>query len=195
MSQRIKSMLMMFADYGICLLLQILGIFVLSLVESFSWGYPLYSALFCLVIFIFHYVRAHKAGRRIDAKRSLWEGLIIALPLALFHLLIIGGFALLSSDLTPWGDTVIKTVYTFPDNAPRVATDVVLLEYAEPAVRLWFSPIVGFIREKTNAFVLLIVPALTLSAGFLGYLAAQKKFYFSEHFAAFSKKVADKFNE
>ncbi len=195
MSQRIKSMLMMFADYGICLLLQILGIFALSLVESFSWGYPLYSALFCLVIFIFHYVRTHKAGRRIDAKKSLWEGLLIALPLTLFHLLIIGGFALLSSDLTALGDTVVKTVYSFPDDAPRVATNVTLAETITPIVRLWFSPIVGFIREKTNVLVLLIVPLLTLSGGFLGYLAAQKKFYFAEHFAAFSQKVADKFNE
>ena len=86
MSQRIKSMLMMFVDYGICLLLQILGIFALSLVESFSWGYPVYSLLFCLVIFIYCYVRTHKAGRLIDAKKSLWEGLIIALPLTVCHL-------------------------------------------------------------------------------------------------------------
>ncbi|MBE7035576.1 MAG: hypothetical protein E7402_05650 [Ruminococcaceae bacterium] len=199
MSFHKKTTLFMFVDYGICFLLQFFGLYIMVLVQNIPWGPPLYSILFCAILFIFHYVRTNKAARHDltyeTGAHSPWTGLFLALPLVVLHLIIIGFYALIQTDFLPLGDIVIRTVYEFPDNAPRQAVDFILLDYATPVVRLWFFSLLGFTSEKTSALLLLIVPVLTLIAGWTGYLAGLKNFSALEAYDALQKKLIKKFND
>ncbi len=199
MTNRKKAMLMMFADYLLCLLLQLFGLFIFAWMLSYSWGYPAYSALFSLILFGLLYSRAHNTAKRDlkqkDLHRTAAEGLILATPLAAFNLLLILLFALIQSNIIPIRDIVMNTVYSFPDNEPRVATDVLLIDYITPFIRIWFGMLIGFMQENTSALLLLLNPVLTLAAGFLGYLAGRRKFYLSDLIFSAKEKVKDKFNE
>jgi len=199
MNIRKKAMLMMFVDYLICLGLQLLGLLIFSWMFRFSWGYLAYSVIFILVLFGLVYSRAHNTAKR-DLKHKIvrgpyTEGLLLALPLTAFNLLVIVLFALLQSNIIPIGDNVVKILYSFPENEPRVATEVLLIDRVTPVVRIWFSHLVGFMSEKTSAFTLLISPVVTILGGFFGYYAGTRKFYISEVIAKAQNKVKDKFNE
>lgn len=199
MTNRKKTALFMFVDYLICLFLQLIGLFVLSWLLNFSWGYFAYSTLFSLVLFGFMYSRAHNAAKkdikRKEAKSPFTEGLLMAAPLVIFNLIIIGVYALLEANIIPARDILVKTLYSFPENEPRVATDVFLLDYITPIVRIWFGTLVGFMGSKTSPLCLLISPAITLLGGFLGYFAGSKKFYISDLIVKAQEKIKNKFNE
>ena len=93
MKNRTKTALLMFVDYLLCILLQMFGLFVFSWMLQFSWGHPAYSIIFSLTLFGLLYSRAHKAAKRDSRLKEnqpgMWEGLRIALPLAVFNLVII----------------------------------------------------------------------------------------------------------
>ncbi|MBE7048927.1 MAG: hypothetical protein E7393_06135 [Ruminococcaceae bacterium] len=199
MSTRKKTMLMMFADYAECLIWQLLGLFILSWMLKFSWGDAAYSLIFCIVFFSHIYSRAHRAAKRDshykDLRRTPAEGLLLATPLAVFNLLLIVIFALIQKNIIPIRNIVITTTYSFPDNEPRIATDILLIDYLSIFVRFWFGMLAGFIKEKLSWSLLLLVPLLTALGGFLGYFAGRKKYYFSETLVKTITKVKDKFNE
>lgn len=198
MPNRKKTMLMMFVDYLICLLVQLLGLFVLSWMLQYDWGGPVYSIIFCLLLFGLIYSRAHSKAERDLKRKSLqpaYEGLLLALPLAAFNLILILLFALIQKNIIPIGNIVTNTVYTFPDNEPRIATDILLMDYITSGIRIWFGTLLGFMSDKTSAALLLISPAITLLAGFCGYWAGGHKFFISEVIFSAKEKVKDKFNE
>ncbi len=199
MTIRKKTMLMMFADFGVCLALQLIGLFILSWMFRFSWGYVVYSIIFTLIFFGMIFSRAHNTAKRNllhkDLTKTKAEGLLLAAPLAIFNTLLIVLFALIQSNIIPLRDLVVNTIYTFPDNAPRIATDVFLIDYIIGFLRIWFGGLIGFMPEKTTPLILLISPASTLLAGFLGYFAGLKKFYLLDMFIVAKKKVVNKFNE
>ncbi|MBQ2696462.1 MAG: hypothetical protein IJF61_04090 [Clostridia bacterium] len=199
MSNRKKTMLMLFGDYLFCLVLQLIAMVAFYKILDYSWGVYLYTVFFSVLLFTGIYRRTWLAAKRDshlkENRPGLSEGLILVLPLALFNLLIAALYGLIQANIIPIRDIVINTVYTFPDNAPRVAREVLLLDKITPWVRTWFSSLLAFMQGKTPAAVLFIVPALNLLAGALGYIAGIKKFFFSEHMLAAKEKVKEKFNE
>lgn len=198
MSIRKKTMLMLFVDFLLCILIQLIGLFVLSWVLKYSWGYPVYSIAFCLTLFGMQYSRVHNAAERALKRKEIkpvYEGLIMALPLVIFNVLIILLFVLMQSNVIPGRDVIVATFYNFPDDAPREVTHVYLLDYVISGIRVWFGHLVGFMKVETPAAILLISPLITLAAGFLGYMAGGKKFYLSELIYKVQEKVKEKFNE
>ncbi|MBR7163522.1 MAG: hypothetical protein IKD21_00920 [Clostridia bacterium] len=198
MSNRVKTMLLLFCDYLLCLLLQLICLMTFSMLIKFSFGSLLYSVFFCLVLFSLLYSRTHFAAKKDllkKVKRPIYEGFIIALPLAAFNLLLAVGFSLIQSNLIPVRDIVLDTIYSFPDNAPRVATDVLLIDVLTPWIRAWFGTFLGFMQRGVPAFLPFIMPILNLLAGFLGYLAGSKKIFLSDYIFVVKEKVKEKFNE
>ncbi len=199
MKNRTKTALFMFVDYLLCILLQMFGLFVLSWTLQFPWGYPAYSAIFSLILFGLLYSRAHKAAKRDSRLKEnqpgMWEGLRMAIPLAVLNLVIILAFALIEYNVVPVRDLVIKTIYRFPDNAPREKLDVLLIDSIIPFIRVWFGALVGFMKENTTTLILFIMPILNLAAGFLGYYAGRKKFFIADYIFRAKEKMKDKFNE
>jgi len=199
MTNRKKTALFMFVDYLICLLLQLIGLIIFSWMLNFSWGYFVYSVLSSLVLFGLIYSRAHGAAqkdiRHKELKSPLTEGLLLVAPLVIFNLLIIGVYALLAANIIPASFVLIKILYSFPENQPRVATEVFLLDYITPFVRIWFGTLVGFLGDKTSPLCLLISPAITLLAAFCGYFAGSRKFFISNTIVKVQKKIKNKFNE
>ncbi|MBR5236881.1 MAG: hypothetical protein IKW06_05900 [Clostridia bacterium] len=199
MTARKKAMLFMFVDYMVCLLLQLIGLLILSWMFRFSWGYVAYSIIFTLIFFGMIFSRAHNTAKHNllhkDLTKTRAEGLLLASPLAIFNTLLILLFALIQANIIPLRDLIIDTVYSFPDNAPRIKTDVFLIDYITGFMRVWFGGLIGFMPEKTSPLVLLVSPASTLLAGFLGYFAGLKKFYLLDVLVTAKKKIVDKFNE
>ncbi len=198
MSNRKKTMLMMFVDYLICLLLELFGLIVFAWMLNFSWGYPAYSVLFTLVLFGMLYSRAHNAAERNRKRKELkpvTEGLLLAVPLTVFNLLVILIFTLMQYNIIPVRDVLMNTLYSFPDDAPRVVTKLYLIDYITPIVRVWFGHLVGFMQEGTSPLLLLISPLITLAASFAGYFAGMKQFYISDVIFKTKEKVKEKFNE
>ncbi len=198
MTNRVKTMLMLFFDYALCLFLAFVCMFAFSMILKYAWVGLLYSAFFCIVLFGMLYTRTHRAAKKDilhKVERSPYEGLIMVLPLAILNLVLALGFALIQSNVIPVRDLVIDTVYSFPENAPREATDILLIEPITWGIRGWFVVLVGFMREGTNAALLFVMPALNLVAGLLGYIAGQKKFFLSDHVFVAKEKVKEKFNE
>ena len=144
------------------------------------------------------YSRVHNAADRAWKRKeikSASEGLIMAAPLAIFNLLIILIYACMQGNIIPARDVVVTTLYSFPDDAPRVVTNVYLIDYITSGIRVWFGHLVGFLKTETPAAFLLISPAITVLACFLGYVAGRKKFYLSELIYKTQEKVKEKFNE
>ena len=198
MSIRKKTMLMLFVDFLICLLIQLFGLFILSWMFKYNWGYPVYSIAFCLTLFGLQYSRVHNAADREIKRKELKpasEGLIMAAPLVVFNLAIILLFACMQKNIIPARDVIVATLYSFPDDAPRVVTHMYLLDYITSGIRIWFGHLTGFLREETPVAILLISPAITLLAGFLGYVASRKKFYLSEFIYKVQEQLKEKFNE
>ncbi len=199
MTNRKKSMLLMFVDYLICVLVQVVALLFLSWLLKYDWGFSLYSVLMCVVVFGFMYSRAHNAAKKDllhkDLKNIYTEGLLLALPLAVFNLLVIGIYAAFLYRIIPFGDAVVNITYSFPDNLPRVKTMVRVIDYVTPFVRLWFGSVVGFMGDKTPVVVLFLVPLVNLLGGMVGYFAGAKKFFISEKVFKVQNKIKDKFNE
>jgi len=199
MTNRKKSMLLMFVDYLICVLVQVVALLFLSWLLKYDWGFLVYSVLMCLVVFGFIYSRAHKAAKKDllhkDTKNMYTEGLLLALPLAVFHLLVIGIYAAFLYRIIPFADAVVNITYSFPDNLPRVKTMIRVIDYVTPVVRLWFGSVIGFMGDKTSVGALLLVPLVNLLGGMAGYFAGAKKFFISEKVFKVQNKIKDKFNE
>ena len=119
----------------------------------------------------------------------------MVLPVAILNFVLALGFTLIQTNLIPVRDLVVDTVYSFPDNAPRVATDMLLIDTLIPFVRLWFAPIIGYMRESTPGALLFVVPLINLAGGFLGYIAGKKKLFLSDYIFVAKEKVKEKFNE
>lgn len=198
MSNRKKTMLMLFVDYLLCLLLELFGLILFSWMLKFPWGYPAYSTLFTLVLFGLLYSRIHSAADRDRKHKELkkpTEGLVMAAPLVCFNLLIILIYALMQYNVIPVRDVLMNTLYSFPDDAPRVVTKLYLIDYITPVVRIWFGHLVGFMTETTTPLLLLISPLVALAAVFLGYFAGGKRFYIADVIFKAKEKVKEKFNE
>ncbi len=198
MTNRVKTMLMLFLDYGLCLLLALLCLLGFSMLFKFTWMNILYSVFFCLVLFGLLYSRTHRAAKKDmlhKVERPWYEGLVMALPLAILNLVLALGFALIQSNVIPVRDIVLETSYSFPDNSPRVVTDFLLIDGVIPVIRFWFATLVGFMPESTNAAPLFVMPLLNLAAGLLGYVAGKKKFFLSDHIFIAKEKFKEKFNE
>ena len=199
MNNRIKTMLLLFGDYLICLLLQLLCLLAFSMLLKYQWGNVVYSVFLTFILFGMIYSRTHRAAKRdmlLKTERSMGEGFIMALPLTIFNFLIALAFLLIQSNIIPIRDMVVNTVYSFPENEPRVVTDILLIDYVTPIVRAWFRSLVGFMKSgTTSAPQLFLVPALNLVAGGVGYIAGRKKFFLSDHLFVAKEKVKEKFNE
>ena len=93
-----KNSLLRFADYLLVLFLCIFGIFIFSWMLSYSWGYPVYSAVFSLLFFGMMYSRAWKTAKKElknkERKPSLKDGVLISIPFVVFNLLVIAFYAL-----------------------------------------------------------------------------------------------------
>ena len=198
MSKRVKTMLMMFLDYGLCLLLSLLTLAVFAMLFKFTWANITFSTLVCLAMFGLVYSRSHRAAKSdmlYKVERSWYEGLMLVLPLAVLNFVLALAFTLIQIDLVPVRDIVVDISYSFPDNAPRVANEILLIDAITPVVRLWFAPIIGYMRESTPGALLFVVPLINLVGGFLGYIAGQKKFFLSDYIFVAKEKVKEKFNE
>lgn len=195
-----KTALKTLVDYVITLLFCIFGVLFFGWMLYLSWGQLAYSGLMCFLLFGLIYARLHRVGGR-DANRpaeeqpSLWFGLQPTLPLAGGLLILALFYWLLEINVLPWGNAIMRTVYVFPDFAPRVAEHVFLMDYITPIIRFIFAPAAGFMQQTTTALALVIVPGLILLGGFLGYVAGRKRFFFGVHVFKAEKKLHDKFNE
>ncbi len=198
MSIRKKTMLMLFVDYVVCLAIQFLFLLLSTWMFKTDWVFKAYSLVFCLVLFGKLYSRTHKAAKRDllhKELKPLTEGLMMAAPLAIFNLLVILFFALVKSNILPIRDMVVQSYYTFPDNEPRVITEIFFIDSLTTIVRAWFGYLIGFCQNQTPVILLLVSPIIILAAGFLGYAAGSKKFYLSELIYNTKEKVKTKFNE
>ncbi len=198
MSIRKKTMLMLFVDYLLCLLFELFGLILFSWMLQFSWGYPAYSVLFTLILFAMFYSRTHTAAERDRKRKELkppTEGLKMAAPLVCFNLVVILVYALMQYNVIPVHDVLMNTLYSFPDDVPRVVTKLYLIDYITPIVRVWFGHLVGFMTESTTPLLLLISPLVTLAGAFVGYFAGSKQFYIADVLFKTQEKVKEKFNE
>ncbi len=198
MKNRKKTSLMLFVDYLICLLLQVLCMMAFAMILKYNWGNAIYSIFFIFINFGMLYARTHRAAktdRLQKSQRTHFEGVYMALPLAIVNFVFALGFFLIQSNVIPVRDLVVNTVYGFPENEPRVMTEILLIDYITPVVRLWFSAFMGFMQGKTPAGLLFLMPLINLVAGGAGYVAGEKKFFLSEHIFVAKEKVKEKFNE
>ena len=196
-----KNSWLMLVDYLLVLLLSIFGIFILSWMLDYSWGYWVYSGVFTLIFFALIYSRAwntaKKELRNKERAPKFSDGFIISLPLLVFTLLITVAFGLIYYNIIPIRNNVIDIVYSFQANEPRVRTEILLIDYLTPIVRLFCAPLIGFMQEagKTSPIIMLLLPALTVVASMLGYFLGMKKYYISDEIMKVSEKVKEKFNE
>jgi hypothetical protein len=192
-------MWMTFVDYLIVLLLSFFGLMVFSWLLGFSWGYAVYGAVFCLVLFGMIYARgwnaAKKDGKDKTRDAEIVNGIRLIAPLVLFNLIVILLFALVKYNLLPVRDLIVKTVFEFPENQPRIEHQITFYDTLTPYIRVWFSYLVGFMGEATAVSVLLISPVLIAGGGVLGYFAGMKKFYISDVIFKTKEKMKEKFNE
>ncbi|MBQ9915338.1 MAG: hypothetical protein IJO50_04250, partial [Clostridia bacterium] len=90
MTNRVRTMLLFFVDYLLCIVYQILGLILLSWALDFSWAMPVYSTLFTIVLFSQMYRRGKKAAgrdlRNHEKKPLFFDGVLMVLPLVLFQL-------------------------------------------------------------------------------------------------------------
>lgn len=198
MTNRKKTSLMLFVDYLICLLLQVICIMAFSMLLKYNWANVVYSIFFICINFGMLYTRTHQAAKKdklLKTQRTHFEGVYMVLPLAICNLILALGYFLIQSNVIPIRDLVVNTVYSFPENEPRVATDILLIDYITPFFRVWFGAFMGFMQGKTTAGLFFLMPLINLIAGGIGYVAGEKKFFLSEHVFAAKEKVKEKFNE
>lgn len=195
-----KCKLMLFVDYLIALLLSLFGLMIFSWLLNYSWGFPLYSVLFTLIYFGLVYSRCWNKAKS-DLKYQKEEmhftrAFRLVLPLTLTLSVLILLFALIQYNIIPIRDLVTDVHYILEENQPRRAESITLFSSVVPVMRILFAFVNGFQpTESTHAAVFLIVPAVTLLAGFAGYSAGKNRFYLSELFFKAQQKAKDKFNE
>lgn len=195
-----KCKLMLFVDYLLTLLLCVFGLFILSWLLNYSWGYIAYSVLFTLIFFGLVYSRCwNKAKSDLKYQKEtvkLTNALRMVAPLTIFFLVIAALFALIKFNIIPIRDIVTEVRYVLEENQPRQVHNIVLFDTVVPIIRILFSFLIGFQpADSTSALTLLIAPAVTVLAGVLGYLAGMRKFYISEVIIKTQQKAKDKFNE
>lgn len=196
-----KSSLFMFLDYLLVLFLSVFGIFIFSWMLEFSWGYPVYSVIFTLVFFGMIYSRSWKTAKKELKNKErvpkLTDGILVALPFAIFNVVVIIAFALVFYNIIPIRDNVVNIFYSFEPNEARVRNEVTLIENLIPIVRIWFAPFIGFMQtaNKTSPLIMLLSPVLTIGASVLGYFLGMKKYYISDSIVNVTEKVKEKFNE
>lgn len=195
-----KCKLMLFVDYLLTLLLCLFGLFILSWMLNFSWGYIAYSVLFTLIFFGLVYSRCwNKAKSDLKYRKDtvkVTNALRMVAPLTIFFLVIAALFALIKFNIIPIRDLVTEVRYVLEENQPRQIHNVVLFDAIVPVIRILFSFLIGFQPAgSTSALTLLIAPVATVLAGVLGYYAGMRKFYISEVIIKTQQKAKDKFNE
>ncbi len=198
MSNRVKTMLWFFADYAFCIMCQLLGVVLLSWAFRFSWANPVYSILFCLLLFCRFYIRGKKAGkidlRNHDKKPLAFDGILMVLPLVLVHLVIILCYELLRANVIPFAHVVTNTIYSFPLDAERVVEIIHLPETLVPYLRIWFGSVMGFMGKGYNGWIALLVPVMSLMAAGGGYLAGIRKFYILDFLIERWESIIERFN-
>ena len=190
-----KNSWLMLVDYLLTLILSIFGIFILSWMLDYSWGYWVYSGVFTFIFSALIYSRAWNTAKRElrnkERKPRVSDGVILSLPLLVFTSLIVIAFGLIYYNIIPIRDNVVDIVYSFKANEPKLRTEILLIDYLTPIVRLIFAPLIGFMHKvgKTSPLTMLIIPALTVCASTLGYYLGMKKYYISDEIMKVSTKL------
>lgn len=155
------------------------------------------GVILTLVMCGLFYSRMWKLSRkntRYDLGLTRYDGIKFVLPVAIFSLLLVLFYILADKNIIPLREIVIKTYYTFPENAPRVPVDISYFDYFTMAVRVWFTYSLG-LMQKTNIWVLLVLPFLMVLSGAVGFsLGAKNKEVLNEYLNV-AEKVKKKFNE
>ncbi len=199
MSNRVKTMLWFFLDYGFCILCQLIGVVLLSWAFKFSWAGPVYSIFFCILLICRFYIRGKKAAKKDmwnhDKEPSAYEGLLMVLPIVLVHLAVIIAYELLKANIIPFANVLTETVYSFPVDAQRVVREIFLPEALVPYLRIWFGSVMGFMGSSYKLWLACLVPVMNLVAAFGGYLAALKKFYIADFLLDCWDSIIERFND
>ncbi len=199
MNRRRKNMWMMFGDYLILLIIQAFTLLAFSWLLDFAWGAICYSAICAVVVFFMPYTRAHKAAvydlKNKEQRPNSWGGVRLVLPFFIVTSLIALFYVLLDTNVLPFRDVVLNTLYQFPDDAPRVETQVFLIDTVSVYIRIFYAPFIGFMQGKTPHGVLFLLPVLYGVGACLGYFAGLRGFYLGKHLFRFKDVVVEKFNE
>lgn len=180
--------------------LKAVGISLLAFLIFGSWMInPVFSTLATIVMLValggFVYSRMWKLSRK-NVQRGFGltsrDFIKFILPLVIFDVIIIIFLWLCKSGIIPIDDIILKTYYTFPDNASREIVSVSLFDYVGPVLMLWFSYLVGVASE---VYVLFIAPIVTFGAAIFGYRMGCENKLLQESYINITEKAKKKFNE
>lgn len=114
------------------------------------------------------------------------------LPLVIFDVILAVFYCLCEFDIIPLKDVIVKSYYSFPDNAKRELLSISVFDYIGVVVRLWFMYLITFFK---NGFVLFLAPLLSFVSAMLGYYLGDKNIQISSGYLKLTEKAKDKFNE
>ena len=114
------------------------------------------------------------------------------LPLVIFDVILAVFYCLCEFDIIPLKDVIVKSYYSFPDNAKRELLSISAFDYLGVVVRLWFMYLITFFK---NGFVLFLAPALSFVSAMLGYYLGDKNIQISSGYLKLTEKAKNKFNE
>lgn len=180
--------------------LKAVGISLLAFFIFGSWmTNPVFSTvatiIFLIVLGGFVYSRMWKLSRRNTQRKlglTIGDFIKFILPLVIFDVVVIAFLWLCKSGIIPLGDIVLKTYYTFPDNAPREIVYVSLFDYVGPVLMVWFSYLVGVASEM---YVLFIAPVVTFVGAIFGYRMGCENKLIQDSYINITEKAKKKFNE
>lgn len=175
----------------------------LSLLAFFIFGSWMTNLIFSIIANTFMlivlggfiYSRMWKLSRKNTQKNfglTIKDFVKFILPLVIFDVVIITFLCLCKSGFIPLDDIILKTYYTFPDNAPREIVYVSLFDYIGPVLMIWFSYLVGATSE---VYVLFIAPIITFVAAIFGYRMGCENKLLQESYINITEKAKKKFNE
>lgn len=175
----------------------------LSLLAFFIFGSWMTNLIFSIIANTFMlivlggfiYSRMWKLCRKNTQKKfglTIKDFVKFILPLVIFDVVIITFLCLCKSGIIPLDDIILKTYYTFPDNAPREIVSVSLFDYVGPVLMIWFSYLVGATSE---VYVLFIAPIITFVAAIFGYRMGCENKLLQESYINITEKAKKKFNE
>lgn len=184
----------LFLDYIINLVLTGLGFIALSWMFAFSRGNFLHSVIFTLTLFGFIYSKGALAAK-IDLrseKAPMKNAFMLALPLTVTLLFVIGVYSLIYYNILPIGDIVLGT----SSSEAGETFSFLFKDAASMVVRVLFLNLTGFMKTNlATPLVLLISPLCVMLGALFGYLLGRKKIYLLDIMLKAKDKIANKFNE
>ncbi len=180
--------------------LKAVGIAILAMFIFGSWMTSPYFGVFTSIVLLitlcgFIYSRMWKLTRKNELYKlglRFSDYVKFILPLVIFEIVLITFYCLCEAGVIPLSDIVVNTYYTFPDNAPREAISVSCFDYVGPAIKIWFSYMLGISKHGA---VLFIAPVLSFLSALLGYKFGTSKTFVQELYIKFTEKIKNKFNE